>query len=76
MDVSASEARLAKCIQVANRARKRARSLTQVLPAMTTAQAKAALEVERGEPVTEAQVDAAISRAMDKMKMRRRRVKK
>jgi hypothetical protein len=39
---------------------------------MTTAQAKAALEVERGAPVTEAQVDAAIERAMSKMKMRRR----
>ena len=72
MDISAGEARLAKCIQLANRAKTRARSLTQVLPAMTTAQAKAALEVERGEPVTEAQVDAAIERAMDKMKMRRR----
>ena len=72
MDISAGEARLLECIQLANRAKNRARSLTQVLPAMTTAQAKAALEVERGEPVTEAQVDAAIERAMDKMKMRRR----
>lgn len=72
MDISAGEARLLQCIQAAERAKKRARSLTQVLPAMTLAQAKAALEVERGEPVTEEQVDAAIERAMSKMRMRRR----
>ena len=64
--------RLERCVQRAQKARKRARSLTQVLPAMTLAQAKAALETERGEPVTEEQVDEAIARAMAKMRMRRR----
>jgi hypothetical protein len=64
--------RLDDCVRRSQKARRKARSLTQVLPAMTTAQAQAALEVERGQPVTEAQVDEAIAIAMDKMRMRRR----